>query len=109
MYLFNFQQYQENILYAYVYIHHFLNENENIKNDKFVFFNVSDDCEDLSCIGLHGKLSEQFPEFVESIPLQNNILYHFFALYNNECGIHIFSIKGTLDEESEKFWANEAQ
>lgn len=87
----------------------FLKNYTNNTIDEFVFFNTSNDCEDLSCIGLHGKLSEQFPEFVESIPLQNNTLYHFFALYNNECGIHIFSIKGTLDEESEKFLADEAQ
>lgn len=90
------------------YIQKYFDAFPDTMSDESVFFNVIEDTVDLSCIGLHGRFCEQSPEFVLSIPLQNVELYHTFILYNNENGIHIFSIKGTLDTMSEQFLMKES-
>lgn len=90
------------------YIQNYFDASADTISDESVFLNVMEDTLDLSCIGLHGKLSDQLPEFVLSISIQSLVLCHTFILYNNENGIHIFSIKDTLDFESENFLKNES-
>lgn len=89
------------------YIQNYFDAFPDTESDESVFFNDPEDTTDLSCIGLHGRLCDQSPEFVLSISIQDMELYHTFILYNNENGIHIFSIKDTLDFESEQFLAQE--
>lgn len=91
------------------YIQNYFDAFSDIISDGSVFFNDPEDTIDLSCIGLHGRLCDQSPEFVLSISIQSLVLYHTFILYNNENGIHIFSIKDTLDFESENFLKNESR
>lgn len=76
-------------------------------SDKSVFFNWLDDTQNLFCLGLHGRLCDQLPEFVIKNTIADCTFYHTFILYNNESGIHIFSLAGTLDDESEKFLQEE--
>lgn len=89
------------------YIQNYFDAFSDTESDESVFFNDPEDTANLSCIGLHGRLCDQLPEFVLSIPIQDLVLYHIFILYNNENGIHIFSIKDTLDFESEQFLSQE--
>lgn len=89
------------------YIQNYFDAFSDTESDESVFLNDPEDTIDLSCIGLHGRLCDQSPEFVLSISIQSLVLCHTFILYNNENGIHIFSIKDTLDTESEQFFAQE--
>lgn len=77
-------------------------------SDNSVFFNWVEDTQDLSYLGLQGRLYEQLPEFVIKNTIVDCTFYHTFILYNNETGIHIFSIAGTLDDKSEQFLQEES-
>lgn len=89
------------------YVKHYFDSCSVCASDVAVFFDGQEDTQMLSHIGLHGSFQTQSPEFVRLITIGDYLLYHTFILYTNENGVHIFSLKGTLDEASEQFLAEE--
>jgi hypothetical protein len=66
--------------------------------------------DDLTLIGLPSSLLECFVEYVEPEVIGESILiYRTYIMQDNEAGIMLYSIVGTLDDETENFLAEQAE
>lgn len=76
-----------------------------------VFLENAEDCKNLSLVGLHNEYKSYYPEYVEQVSLQgkNGVieLYCSCIVINNDTALTVFSTKGTLDVETERFLSNE--
>lgn len=76
-----------------------------------VFLQTAEDCNRLSDMGLHTDYKGTFPEITALIPLQSKgsmvPLFKSTIAINNEYAVDVFSVKGTLDDETEQFLMDE--
>ena len=74
------------------------------KHCRMVLLETSED--DIESIGLPSSLLDCTAEYVELVTIEESILmYRTFILNDNESGIMLYSIVGTLDDETESFLA----
>ena len=78
------------------------------KHCRMVLLETSED--DFELIGLPSGLLDCTVEYVELVTIEESILmYRTFILNDNESGIMLYSIVGTLDDETESFLAEQAE
>lgn len=78
------------------------------KHCRLVILETSGD--DIELIGLPSSLLDCTVEFVELVTIDESILmYRTFILNDNESGIMLYSIVGTLGDETESFLAEQAE
>lgn len=78
------------------------------KHCRMVILETSKD--DFELIGLPRSLLDCTVEYVELVTIEESILmYRTFILYDNESGIMLYSIVGTLGDETESFLAEQAE
>ncbi|WP_342538879.1 hypothetical protein MKY15_02540 [Sporosarcina sp. FSL K6-1540] len=78
------------------------------KHCRMVLLETSED--DIELIGLHSSLLDCTVEYVELVTIEESILiYRTFILNDNESGIMLYSIVGTLGDETESFLAEQAE
>jgi len=78
------------------------------KHCRMVLLETSED--DIELIGLPSSLLDCTAEYVELVTIEESILmYRTFILNNNESGIMLYSIVGTLGDETERFLAEQAE
>jgi len=78
------------------------------KHCRMVLLETSED--DIELIGLPSSLLDCTVEFVELVTIDESILmYRTFILNDNESGIMLYSIVGTLGDETESFLAEQAE
>ncbi|MFJ7745099.1 hypothetical protein [Peribacillus sp. NPDC097295] len=75
---------------------------------RMVLLETSED--DIELIGLPSSLLDCTVEFVELVTIEESIsMYRTFILNDNESGIMLYSIVGTLGDETESFLAEQAE
>lgn len=75
---------------------------------RMVLLETSED--DIELIGLPSSLLDCTAEYVELVTIEESILmYRTFILNDNESGIMLYSIVGTLGDEKESFLAEQAE
>ena len=78
------------------------------KHCRMVLLETSED--DLELIGLPSSLVDCIVEYVELVTIEESILmYRTFILNDNESGIMLYSIVGTLGDETENYLAEQAE
>lgn len=81
------------------------------KSGYIVYLENAADCRSLVSIGIDKEYKNTLPEYIEAISLSGESgeieLYKTTIVINNDFAIDIFSSKGTLDEETERFLYDE--
>jgi hypothetical protein len=66
--------------------------------------------DDFTMIGLPGSLPKCFVEYVDLVTIGESLLmYRTFIMQDNEAGIMLYSIVGTLEDDTECFLAEQAE
>ena len=87
---------------------HHVEDFDMSKHCRMVLLETSED--DIELIGLPCSLLDCTVEYVELVSIEESILmYRTFILNDNESGIMLYSIVGTLGDETESFLADQAE